>query len=412
MSELKAQGRDSLEKIIWAALYAQGIDGRRGLPVALVGEPGTAKTSRVKQIAERAGLKFESVLASLRDPTDFLGTQLPKKLPLTACNQHLSPDGDDHIMVTEYAPPSFAIRSAQARRAVVLFDEVNTAPPSVQAALLRVLFEGVCGEFQLPPGVRFLLAMNRVEDSAGGWDVALPLANRMGWLEVDAPSVDRYVEHIQGFGAAKLVPVDARAEEQQVDALWTAAFARAAGEVCGFLSARPDNLHRKPSAAGVHGARAWPSSRTHELSMRGLASCYVYGLSAAEQDMMVAAFVGSGVAGELHTWRKNNDLPSAADFLDGKVKFEHSPARLDRTAAVLTSATMLVVDQACPDRQARAEAFWGFLQTVSDTAADVALGAVVQMCNARLMIGSKLAYKVLARFEPVMSAAAVVPELP
>jgi len=407
---LKPRGRDAVERILWMGLFAEGIDGRRGLPFVLVGDPGAGKTSRTKQLVRSAGLYFESIVASLRAPSDFLGVPIPAKLALTPYNQHLSPDGDSEITITEMAPPAFAIRAASHRRSCILLDEVNTAPPATQAALLRLLFEGAAGEFMMPPTVRMLLAMNRTEDAAGGWEISAPLANRMGWLDAEPPTPERFAEYLMNAGARAEAPIDPRVEEQEVDARWPEAYAVAAGKVGGFVCAKSDMLLRKPKAGSKQAAGPWPSPRSHEFAARGMAGCLVYGMSPAEIDQVVAAYVGGSCAGEFHDWVKHNDLPNPADLLDGLATFQHNPARLDRTAAVLTSCTSLVVREGCEKRKERADALWGIHQLLADDAVDIALGSVVAMCNARLMLGSRVAYKVLAKMEPVMTAAGITPQ--
>lgn len=412
--QLKAKGRNSLEKIIYAGLFAQGVRGRRGLPYVLVGKPGTAKTSITEQIAQSAGLYFESIVSSLRAPYDFLGLGVPSKLKLDKHNAHLSPDMEDEIMVMKYAPANFAINVATHQRAVLLLDEVNTAPPAVQAALLRLLFEGVCGELQLPPGVRMMLAMNHTEEAAGGWDIAPPLANRVGWLDWEVTAPNQFIEYLMSQGAQKQSPEDPTSIEDQVDAAWTNMWAKVAGQVAGFLSAKGDQLFQMPSISSKQVSAAWASPRTWELATRAKTVGSIFNLSDKEIDTSITAFVGSGASGEFHTWVKNNDLPDPVDFLDGIVPFQHNPKRLDRTAAVLTSATSLITstnkspaDIAAQPR--RIEALWKFHEGLATQAPDLSLGSVIALCNARMMVGHATAYKVLAKMEPVMVAAGVTP---
>lgn len=413
-------GRTGIEKILWAGFFTPGgFKGRWGLPYVLVGKPGTAKTSTLHWLAEKMGVHFEGVIASLRDPTDFLGLGVPYRMPLTPASQHLSPDGDPDVMIMKYTPPSFAVNCAVAKRALLNLDEVNTAPPRVQAALLRVLFEGVCGDLELPPGVRMFLAMNATEDAAGGWNIAPPLANRVGWLNWAPPESKNFVNYLMGAAGGDVTPIDPAAEERAVMAVWPHAWAQAAGQVAGFLSATGDQLFAMPKSGSKQASQAWPSPRTWELAARAKAAGYVYQLADREISESVAAFVGDGAAGTFHTWIRNNDLPDPLDVLDGKVPFVHDPRRLDRSAAILTAATSLVTAQSrnvragTPEHQLnaqRAETLWGVHFDLSDKAPDLSLGSVVSMVHSKLMIGSSTAYRVLAKMEPVMSAAGVTPD--
>ena len=58
------------------------------------------------------------------------------------------------------------------------FDEISTAPPAVQAALLRVVLERTVGDLRLPDAVSLVAAANTPEQAAGGWELSPPLANR------------------------------------------------------------------------------------------------------------------------------------------------------------------------------------------------------------------------------------------
>lgn len=413
---MKARGETVVERVVWAGLFTPAPGGRMGLPYCLVGKPGVGKTSRINSIARQAGLHFESVVASLRDPTDFVGLPSPGRMVLTPATQHLAPDGDADIPVMNYAAPGFGLRAAARRQSLILLDEVNTAPPSVQAALLRALFEGVLGELQLPPEVRFILAMNAVEDAAGGWDIAPPLANRVGWLKWEPPSTQRFSAFLMHSASDEQeVPVAPRAEATGVLAAWPAEWAKVTGQGAGFLTSRPELLFRMPPSGSEQASAAWPSPRSWELALRAVAGARVYGLTPVEEATAMAAFIGDGAVGEFRDWLRDADLPDPAEVLDGHVQFEHQPRRLDRTAAFIASATALVLGDAdsktTPKGKAapRVDALWKVHQTLADQAPDLALGSVAALCRARLMLGSQVAYKVLAKMEPVMSASGVTP---
>ena len=411
------QGRNSVEKILWASLWVPGPHGRRGLPWVLEGDPGKAKSAITKEIAQLANIYFEVVTASIRSPQDFLGMPQLGRMKLTPQNQHLSPDGDDSIGVCNYAPPGWALRSAGAKRGLVLFDEGRTCPPTVQAAMLRVFFEGVAGDLPIPEGVRMWMATNSMEDSPGGHDIALPLKNRIGLLEYDGPGVSRFKEYLTLGGgcriSGKLIRevkpvVDPRVEEAEVDAAWGDAWASAAGTIAGFLEANSSAAHQKPTMAERAKVWAWPSLRTWDFACACRAMGYIYDLSATEIQTATAAFVGAG-AEELFEWERLNDLPNAQDWLDGKIQFDHDPRRLDRTSALLTSATATVVSPTCATRNQRSNRLWKYLLGLPADAIDVSMSSVIALCNAKLMLGDPDAYRVFARLEPFMVAAGITP---
>src|SRR5205085_2231811 len=144
---------------------ALGVAVAARVPVLLWGAPGTGKTSAVRALAASKGWACETVIASIREPSDFAG------LPIVV-------DGG-----VRFAPPTWARRLADGGPAVLFLDEISTAPPAVQAALLRVVLERVVGDLELPPDVAVVAAANPPEQAADGWDLSAPLANRFCHLD-------------------------------------------------------------------------------------------------------------------------------------------------------------------------------------------------------------------------------------
>src|SRR3954471_24972085 len=121
-----------------SAVAALAIAVAARVPVLLSGAPGTGKTSVVRAMAAAAGWPCETVIASIREPADFAG------LPIVA-----GADGGAHRR-GGFAPPRWAVALAEAGSGVAFFDEISTAPPAVQAALLRVVLERTVGDLVLP----------------------------------------------------------------------------------------------------------------------------------------------------------------------------------------------------------------------------------------------------------------------
>src|SRR3982751_5929284 len=184
------------------------------LPVLLWGEPGIGKTAALTQLAESLGLPLTTVIASVHEPSDFSG------LPVV---------GDDPaVQGVPMAPPDWAVRLARAGRGLLFLDELSTAPPAVQAALLRLVLERRIGALTLPPGVRIVAAANPRSSAADGWELSAPLANRFVHLQW-AFDHDVVVRGLGGvWPLARLPELDAGRLGEAV------AFARRA--VCGLLA--------------------------------------------------------------------------------------------------------------------------------------------------------------------------------
>jgi len=382
-------------KCVW---FTPGVRGRWGLPVMFEGPPGSAKTAQGEGAAAALNLHCETVIASLREPADFLG------LPIPQANKA------GHMRVN-YAPPAWAVRLTDAGRGVGFFDELNTAPPAVQAALLRCVLDGWVGDLLLPHTVRFVAAQNATHEAAGGWDLAPPLANRFGHFKWEVPDAASWADwmlgsdHTQGEPESKFDP---EAEEARVLKVWAEPFAKARGLVTAFVRAKSDLLHKQPAAGDPQASKAWPSPRTWEMATRALAGAQVHDLSPVDREELMTAFVGTAAAAELMSFVTNSDLPDPADVLDGKVKFVHDTRRLDRSVAVLSSCAAMVSPPNAAKREPRAEKLWEIVGEVVKDSADIGVQA------ARVLVKAKLSSLVAARpalvkLQPVLAAAGIRP---
>jgi hypothetical protein len=132
----------------------------------------------------------------------------------------------------------------------------------------------------------------------------------------------------------------------------------------------------------------------------------VFELSATLRQEATAAYIGDSTYSEFHNWVKNADLPNPEDVLNGSVKFEHKPARLDRTAAVIGACQSVTLQS--PDHKAQyAAKMWEFLSSMPDGAADLCLGAVEALVRGQCVANNKAAFAALSRFKPLVEAAGI-----
>jgi hypothetical protein len=133
-------------------------------PVFIWGSPGVGKSSVVRRVAEQNGLPLLDIRASLLDPTDLRGI----------------PSIQDGRAV--WCPPEFLPREEQPP-GILFFDELNAAPPLVQASLYQLTLDRRVGEYDLPEGWRIIAAGNRSEDVSIVFRMPAALSNR--FIHVD-----------------------------------------------------------------------------------------------------------------------------------------------------------------------------------------------------------------------------------
>ncbi|MFE6761457.1 AAA family ATPase [Streptomyces sp. NPDC057689] len=326
-------------------------------PVLLWGEPGIGKSAGLEQLAAGLGLELETVIASVHEPSDFAG------LPVV---------GDDPATTgVPMAPPDWAVRLARRGQGLLFFDELSSAPPAVQAALLRVVLERRVGSLKLPDGVRVVAAANPPSSAADGWHLSPPLANRfvhLHWTH-DPRTVAR---GMAGTWPEAAVPV--------VDPARTAgAVARARGAVSGFLTARPGLVHHLPEDAESRG-RAWPSPRTWDMALRLLATGYATGTGREALAAALTGAVGDGAGIELLSYLENLDLPDPDRVLADPDAFA-LPDRGDRQLAFLIAVVAAVQAELTRPRW---EAGWAVLaKAVAAGVPDVAARAAVDLASMR-----------------------------
>ncbi|MFB7334849.1 AAA family ATPase [Streptomyces adustus] len=312
------------------------------LPVLLWGEPGIGKTAALTQLAETLDLPLTTVIASVHEPSDFSGLPVVGEDPA----RHGVP----------MAPPDWAVRLARAGRGLLFLDELSTAPPAVQAALLRLVLERRIGALQLPPGVRIVAAANPRSSAADGWELSPPLANRFVHLQW---THDHEVV-VRGLGGtwprATLPRLDPRRLPQAVD--------HARRAVCGLLAARPGLVHRLPTDEARRGG-PWPSPRSWDATLRLIAFATAAGSSRDVLSLLVRGSVGDGPGLELLASLDRMDLPDPEDLLADPAAAV-LPERGDLRQAVLDGVVAAVRGR--PEKS-RWDAAWALLVRALETGA-------------------------------------------
>lgn len=140
-------------------------------PVFLWGPPGIGKSDIVGQLGDEIGAHVIDVRLSLWDPTDIKG------IPYF--------DAENNNM--RWAPPVElpSEELASAHKNIILFlDEMNSAPPAVQAAAYQLILNRRVGQYQLPNNVIIVAAGNRETDRGVTYRMPAPLSNRFIHLEM------------------------------------------------------------------------------------------------------------------------------------------------------------------------------------------------------------------------------------
>jgi hypothetical protein len=240
-------------------------------PTFLWGPPGIGKSDVVKQIGEQAGREVIDVRLALWEPTDIKG------IPYY--------NADQGKMV--WAPPS-ELPTDPESTAIIFLDELNSAPPAVQAAAYQLILNRAVGTYKLPKGVDLVAAGNREGDRGVTYRMPAPLANRFVHLEMKVDFDD-----FQDWATLNKVHPD----------------------VVGYVGFAKQDLYdfdpKSPSKSF-----ATPRSWVFVSELLQDDDCDNETLST-----LIAGAVGDGLATKFMAHRKiAGRLPKAEDILSGKVK--------------------------------------------------------------------------------------------
>ena len=142
-------------------------------PIFLWGPPGIGKSEVVDDITtELGGIMIDLRMAQM-EPTDIRGIPFFNK-ELNKMDWAEPVDLPDEALASQYP-------------IVVLFlDEMNSAPPAVQAAGYQLILNRRVGKYRLPDNVVIVAAGNRDSDKGVTYRMPMPLANRFIHLEMRA----------------------------------------------------------------------------------------------------------------------------------------------------------------------------------------------------------------------------------
>ena len=320
---------------------ALGIAVQAGVPVLIEGLPGIGKTAQIRGIGKSLDCIVEEVIASIHDPSDFSG------LPF------VNRDGVKTAHVS-YAAPDWAVRLADAGKGILFLDELSTAAPAVQAALLRVVLDRWVGSLKLPPTVSIIAAMNPPE-TGGCFDLTAPMANRFCHMSWGVNLEEWQLGVVSGFRPAAVPTLLSN---------WSDYVAERANLVQTFLGLRPNLLHVMPTEENRVG-KAWPSPRSWEMAWKLWAAADCAGLSEEVRKAVVSRLM-SGCVGtaalEFLAWVDALDLVDPEELLNNPDLLDVT-ARGDKVYASLNAMVYRVLSNNTTERW---ELGWKVLASVAN----------------------------------------------
>lgn len=259
-------------------------------PIFVWGAPGVGKSSVIRQVAEEEEVGFIDLRMTLLDPSDLRGLPFPK-------------DG-----TAFWLPPSFLPKvERDGEKGILFLDELNAAPPLVQASGYQLVLDRKVGEYTLPPGWVVIGAGNRVGDRAVIFRMPSPLANRFVHLNFEV-SLEDWVEW---------------AVKNSIQP-----------QVIGFINFRPSLLF---SFNPERDDKAFPTPRSWAMAS---------GLLSLRRELLIEALsgaVGEGTAGEFFAFLEMQEhLPPLEKIWEGE---DIIPERQDMKYALVSALGIRTPEQ-------------------------------------------------------------------
>ena len=280
-----------------------------GRPAMIWGPPGIGKSELIAEIGQETNRPVIDMRLLLLEPTDIKGIPYydpetttmkwaqPADLPKTITERELRL-AKEAVAAAEASKDADAIYEATAKyeqlvqaekfsHAILFLDEINAAPPSVQAAAYQLILNRRVGEYHLPKGVSMVCAGNRDSDKGVTYRMPSPLANRLVHIEMSA-----------------------NFEDWQKWAIG----ARVHPDVVGFLSHHKQKLFNFDSKSPD---KAFATPRSWVFVSQLIDDAMAESMNTA----LVSGTVGDGLATEFAQHRKvAARMPKSEDVLMGKEK--------------------------------------------------------------------------------------------
>jgi len=368
------------------------------IPVLLWGIPGSGKTSHVDAAAEELNMWLETVILSIREPSDMAGLPVVSKAGLAQLVRLMDclRKGEEWTEEEEItggvvlAPPKWAVNLVAAKLRgddVLLFlDELADAAPSVQAAALRVVLDHVVGDLTVG-SLSIVAAANR----GRGWDLTSALANRFCHLEWE-PKLSDYIANRGREWPRPIIPRLPKNWEKGV------------GEIMirqdAFLLRTPLHGPKEPEEEARRSG-PWVSQRTIDMAAYGDAAAQAVGADKAVRRAIYNGLVGPEFTRAFFEYEVFEDLPDPREVLKaGRLVLMD---RKDKNYVALRSVVSLVKDEPTAKHWEQA---WKVVASVAEQKEEEVFMMVARhLEKIPKPRGAKRDYELLARYYPVLVAA-------
>lgn len=254
----------------------------RKTPIFVWGTMGIGKSQAIRQVAQELAqdmkVKFLEAEADGEEAFSFIDVRISQLEPSDLRGLPVIKDG-----VTAWLIPKWLPSNAKSK-GILFFDELNLAPPSIQASAYQLILDRRIGDYKLPDGWIIVSAGNTSDDKANVYDLPAPLSNRFVHVELNIPNKDDWVN----WGLNNGVETD----------------------VLAFIEQHPSSLHRFDNKIK---SKAFPTPRSWAYCSNLIKDNKA---GSEEIEILVSSAIGEGTAHEFMAFNKLKKKIDLAKILE------------------------------------------------------------------------------------------------
>ena len=167
---------------------------KAGKSLFIWGTTGIGKSQQVREtareLARELELEYSEDIRDINKEDKFLVIDV-RLSQMDPSDLRGIPVWDKEQRATIWLPPESFPRKG---KGIIFFDEMNLAPPLVQASAYQMILDRRLGTYIVPDGYMLVGAGNRLEDRANVFEMASPLKNRFGHCQLNVPSVEAWTD--------------------------------------------------------------------------------------------------------------------------------------------------------------------------------------------------------------------------
>lgn len=305
-----------------------------GIPVMLFSPPGLGKTATVKYLAEIKGVPYFAKSANKLTDVELMGIPYIQDKPI---DPDARAEKSAYTKDLAYSLPNYIKELNKNPNGILFFDEITTAPESIQTMLLTIIQDCYFNEFKIPE-TTFRVCAGNYLNTVGTKQISQALMNRFCIFHIK-PDVDFFIEGSEsGWTNYEFAVINTDQEEILRKRMYYTKLRNK------FLTAHRDLCYREPEEIIAETDYQFPTYRSWDNLVRALS--ILDGNDDEYIRCIIDGFVGPDVGQLFHTFMKSENKVFTLDltkFVGKESEFKlPDPDKHDQVSYIMRSIMYLM----------------------------------------------------------------------